>query len=350
LLRALCILLKTESVEQTRYVHLTIYLLKVNKLKYNFVPDEREFEEAKRLIFEEAMSSGTIGELDVDSPALTYSLIPYLVWREISLGAERTKKLGKAVYEVDITAEEGNTIHVATLDRDEFTAQTISEDDLDNSGFTKTKLSPSSVQLQIGDIIYVASRISDVLQEDSKLGWVRAMLQKMGEAIAKKIETDIEAELYAESGDTNLVACSGSLTFAKVLEAKKILKNQSWFDTEEPFILFMNPENEEDLLTEAIANGVSSEEYKEGSLEDFYGDSIYAKTMVVVSEHVRSGFAYMMVAPTDFRSASLLFAWKRKPKIERDRDSQYGRDKYFLTTRYAVGEKQTTSLVQLSGC
>jgi len=314
-------------------------------MKFDFTQNVELFEEAKRIIFTEAMSSGTLGELDVDSPALTYSLIPYLIWSEISLGANREARLMKAVHEVDISGQEGNIVRIAVLDRDEYTAQSISEDTLDNSGYTKTKMSPDSVSISIGDIVYVATRISDVLQEDSHLGWVRAMLQKMGSAIAKKMDSDVETHLYSNAGTTNLVACTGTLTHAKVVEAKRKLKDNGWLNEE--VILFVNPTSEEALLTESGASyPMTLERVQIGDLDGYR----YADTVIVVSDTVRSKFAYAMVDPTEFQKASVVFAWKRKPKMERDRDSQYGRDKYFLTTRYGYGTKQTTSMVLISNC
>lgn len=316
-------------------------------MKYNFVTDE-QFEIAKKAIFEEAMSSGTLGTTDIDDNALTYGLMPYIVWREISLGAQRVSKLAKAVFEVDISGQEGNTIHIATLSRDEFTARSISEETLDNDGLTKDKLSPSSVKLEIGDVIYNACRISDILSEDSGLAWARASLQKMGESIAYKIEQDVETTMYASCG--TVVACSGSLTYLKVLEAKSELKKLSWYDTDEPFLLFVNPDDEEDLLGEGSTTTIQYERYEKGSLEDFFGSSIYAGCIATVSEVVRAHFAYLMTAPIDFQHSSIVFAWKRKPKTEQWRDEQKQRDVFSLSTRYSVGSKETSSMVLLSNC
>lgn len=316
-------------------------------MKYDFT--DKEFEEAKQAIFEEAMSAGTLGDYDVDTNTLTYSLIPYIVWREISLGASRVSKLAKAVFEVDISGESGNQIHIATLSRDEFTAQSISEETLDNDGLTKTKMSPSSVRLEIGDVIYNATRISDILSEDSHLPWARAALQKMGQSIAYKIEQDIETELYTSGG--SVVGCAGTLTYERVMAAKQTLKDLSWFDTEEPFLLFVNPSDEKDLLTENVTTNVFLDErYKEGSLEDFYGSPIYAGCIATVSEVVRSKFAYLIVAPVDFAHASTIFAWKRKPKQESWRDEQKQRDVFSLSTRYGLQTAQPTGITILSNC
>lgn len=311
--------------------------------------DEEKFQKCKQIIFEEAMGSGTLGTPDINTDSLTYSLIPYLVWKEISLGAQRSQKLSKAVFMADISGESGNTIHVPVLGRDEFTAQTISEETLDADGYTKTKLSPDSVKLEIGDVIYNATKLSDILQEDSKLPWARASLQKMGEAIAYKIEQDIEAVLYANAG--TVVGCGGTLTYEKVVEAKKELKKLSYFDDPEPFLLLVNPDSEEDLITQDVTNNILlGQRLKEGGLEDFYGSPIYAGCVGVVSEHIRDNFGYLMVAPINFQSASVMFAWKRKLKRESWRDEQYGRDVFLLSTRYAVGSVQSKSVVLLSAC
>lgn len=317
------------------------------KLKFDFTP--KEFEKAKETLFEEAMSAGTLGDYDVDTNTLTYSLIPFIIYAEISLGAERKRRLAGAVFEFDISGKSGNVIHIPICDRDEYTAQKISESTLDNDGYTKTKMSPSSVALTVGDIVYVATRISDVLQEDQpEIGWIRAMLQKCGEAVVKQIESDIEGDLYTYSNDTNaVVAGAGSLTHALVAKAVQELEEAGFIEDEK--ILFVNPASLYDLKTEASASfPMTLERAKIGDVEGFAGYS--GVDLIVVSDQVRANFAYAMVAPSDISKASLGFGWKRPIKIERDRDSQYGRDKFFVTARYAHGKIRTDSIVMLSNC
>jgi len=61
----------------------------------------------------------------------------------------------------DFAGVAGNKVNVPILDRDEFTAATLTESEMDESGMTKTKLSPDSIQIDMSDVIYVSGKIPE---------------------------------------------------------------------------------------------------------------------------------------------------------------------------------------------
>ena len=299
------------------------------------------FEEAKQVIFEEAMQSTTLGSTDVDTNSLTYSLIPYLVFQEILLGAHRKTVFRKAFFETSLIDKDGKTIHVPVLDRDEFVAKTISEEGLDQDGYTKTKMEPSSVKVEIGDIIYAATKISDVLMEDSpSLGWVRASLQKMGEALEYKLESDLEEILYAGQSYIQGAASAGKLTYDDIIDLKAQMGADSWDDDDLPALLFINAEEKADILKEKGESAPFETERYQGSVVPFKNYPMFAGCVVLVSEVQRSGFATLVVPPTSIYGPSAILAWKRQMKAEQGRDYQYGRDVYILSSRYGASVVQ----------
>lgn len=317
------------------------------------------FEEAKRILFEEAMSSTTLGTPDV-STAAGLHLIPYMVYHEVLTGAHRRSVfLNACLQSNDLIGRDGSIIYVPTLDRDEFTAQTASEEDIDNSGFTKTKLAPSEVKIEIGDVVYNATKISDILREDSpSLDWVRVSLKKMGESVIYKIETDIEAALVAGAGNSLAAATAGVLSYDDIVDGKTLMKEDSYFDSfDNPFLLFINPEQEGDLLKNAgtyagtnYGFAVDKTRQEIGSVEMDY--NVYAGCKVYVTEVMRDSYSLIVAPPTHPFGASAIFAWKRHIKSEnwRGEQAQYGREVFLLSTRYGIGVTMGNGVCLISNC
>jgi len=319
------------------------------------------FEEAKKRIFEEAsgMTSTTLGAEDISTPASLH-LIPYLIWREINLGPQRRKVFFKAVEVTNmLRGVAGNKIYIPVLDRDEFTAQTASENEIDQNGLTKTKLSPNEVELTIGDVVYNATKISDILREDSPtLGWVRASLQKMGESVQYKIEQDIESALFTGAvagGNVVGAATAGVLAYADIIDVKTLMSTASFHVMGSPFLLFINPAGEGDLMKElgpVTTSGAqvrSVDRFKAGQpIVGLY--PLVANCLPLVTEVMRDNFALVVIPPTHPYGPAAVFAWKRPLTTESWRDEQYQRDIWALSTRYGVIAKESKGIGLISNC
>jgi hypothetical protein len=326
-----------------------------------------EFNEAKQLIYQEAsgMTSETLGAEDIGTSGAgeggSLHLIPYLIWREILLGASRRQVYMRAV-EVsnDLIGVAGNKIYVPVLDRDEFTAQTASENDIDQNGFTKTKITPSEVEIYIGDVVYNATKISDILREDSpSLGWVRASLQKIGESVAYKVESDIESALYTGAvtgANVQAAATAGVLSYNDIVDVKTLLSEDSYYFKGQPFLLFINPEQEGDLIKElGPTAGTSYAQVRDmdrtrGAQPITSLFPVYANCIPMVTEVQRDSFAMVVIPPTHPNGPAAIFAWKRHMKAESWRDEDYGRDVWLLSCRYGVKAVETKGIGLISNC
>ena len=316
------------------------------------------FEEAKRILFEEAMSSTTLGTPDVSTGAGLH-LIPFMVYHEVLVGAYRRAVFMNACLQSnDLVGHDGSIIYVPTLDRDEFTAQTIDEETLDADGFTKTKLSPSEVKIEIGDVVYNATKISDILREDSpSLEWARVSLQKMGESVIYKIESDIEAALYAGAGNGLAAATAGVLSYDDVIDGKALMREDSYFDEGSPFLLFVNPEQEADILKadgrhagDTYGYAVTIDRQEAGSVETDY--NLFGGCKTFVTEVMRDSYSLIVAPPTHPFGASAIFAWKRHLKQEnwRGSEAQYGREVFLLSTRYGISCTMGNGICLISNC
>jgi hypothetical protein len=319
------------------YVHRITYNIKGRKMKMPIT-----FEETNQ----------TLKTSDLTD---TCDLIPVIIWKEINLGATYRFVFRQAVEETDIlVGVDGNSICVPYLDRDEFTARTITESTLDTSGYTKDKLSPKTILLEIGDIVYSATRISDVVQEDSPtLGWVRASLQKMGQAIALRIDTDIRDLLVVGAGNVAAAIVAGLLSYDDVIDAVASLKVNGYWAEDGTYLLFCNAAQEADLVKDTRFTDTSR--YSMASIPLVGETGRYASCRCLVTDITMAwanGVAYALVVapPTNKYGPAAMFAWKRHIKQETWRDEQEGRDIYLLSTRYGIEVKFDKAIALISNC
>jgi len=287
-------------------------------------------------------------------------IIPYLIWKVISMGAHKRTVFMQAVIESDaLVGVDGNKLVVPKLGVGEFTAETISESALDSGGYVKTKLSPASTKISIGDIAYVATRISDVLLEDSpSLNWVRASLIKMGEALAVKIDASVRDALLTGAGQTVDATTAGTLAYDDVVKVKTKMRTASMFESEGgPFMLFIHPEQEQDLLL-TFGRSVGStggvyvpvERYSVGEIPLVAETGTFAGCRVLTTDNMTKALALVVAPPTHAFGPSVIFAWKRHLKSESWRDEQSGRDLWLLSARYGIGVVQADLVGLISNC
>lgn len=298
------------------------------------------------------MQSTTLGSYDINTE-LTYSLVPALVWNEIKLGERRREAFIYCTEQQDFAGVTGNKVNVPVLGRDEFTASSLTESEMDADGMTKTKLSPDSIQIDMADVVYVATKISDILLEDSPtLGWVRASLQKMGEALTYKREDDLETVLYAGAGHIVSAETGGTLAYNDLINAKQEMEEESWYDDSEPALAFINPEQKADLLKAKGDDAPFETERYQGSRVPFVGYPMFGGCVINTTTVMRDGFALVVQSPRHPFGAAVLAAWKRRPKAEKWRggEAQYQRTAFSLSERRGFGIAYSNAVALISGC
>jgi len=284
----------------------------------------------------------------------TCDLIAVMIYSEILYGATYRFVFMQACLPVeDLVGNTGDALCIAVLDRDEFTARSITEAALDSGGYVKDVLAPETVQISIGDIVYNASRISDVVKEDSKLDWARASFMKMGQAIALRIDEDIRDALVLGAGTVITPTTLGTLAYDDVVDAVASLKvNGYWSDDGSDFLLFCNAEQEADLVKDTRFTDTARYSSANIPLVGETGKFSSCRCLVTDITMAWSTVAYALVvaSPTNRAGPAAMFAWKRHIRQEAWRDSQEGRDVFLLSCRYGVGVVFPDAIALISDC
>jgi len=282
------------------------------------------------------------------------TLIPFVVWREIILGKRWRNVFIKAVLETDVLiGVAGKVLEVPILGIDEFTAKTASESAIDTYGLCKDRLSPDKVEISIGDVVYNATRISDILREDSpNLGWIRASLQKMGDSIEHHIDTAIRDVLIAgvAAGNIQTAGTVGTLGYDDIIDCLSLMHTNHMYPSEGgPFMLFIHPVQAADLRKQVKGQTFELERYS-ASIDPWDVARDYAGTRVYVTENQLNGTALIVCPPTHAYGPACMFAWKRHLKGEQWRDEQQQRDIWALTCRYGLAVVQDNAIGLISSC
>jgi len=295
-------------------------------------------------------------------------LIPVLIWHEINLGATWKFVFRNAVEETDmLIGVSGNSICVPYLDRDEFTARTASEAYLKQTGYLKDALTPKSMCISIGDVVYVATYITDILREDSKLPWVRASLIKMGQAIAKKIDEDIRDCLRCActvvNGNVNAAITPHVLSYDDVVAAVAHLKGLGYWGVDDgPMLLFINVNQEADLVldtrftdtarytTENIPLGAGIGGFNMPERGRYASCRVYVTDLPMTDLSGDTAYALVVAPPTNQYGPAAMLAWKRHIRQRTERQEQYEKDMFVLSCRYGVAVKFADAIKLISDC
>jgi len=294
----------------------------------------------------------------------TCDLIPTLIWHEINLGPTWRFVFRNAVEETDmLVGEAGDTICVPYTSRTGgFTARSASEATIDESGYTKDKLTVNQIEITIGDVIYLATRISDILREDQpNLNWVLASLNKMGQQIWYRIDTDIRDLLVGCAGNVQTATTTGTLSYDDIVDATATLKNLGYWADDGEYLLFMNASQEADLVKDTRFTDTARYSYGDipmgaggGAGFNMPKSRRYASCVAHVTDIPMAwgtvAYALVVAPPSNRYGPAAMLAWKRHLKQETWRDEQEGRDLWLLSTRYGLSCKFTDAIVLISDC
>jgi hypothetical protein len=290
--------------------------------------------------------------------SLPADVLPHLLWNELLMGTEKRRYFLKAVETTDmLRGAVGTKISVPILST-RFSAGTISESNLDTSGYTVTDPAVTDTDVTIGDQVYVAFRISDILKEDQpKYDWVRALLRDAGRAITEYEDAAIRDVLLAGAGNTMSAATYGTLDYDDVVDLNAMMKTDSWFPDEVVPYLFIHPNQEKDLVKDtrfleshryaigSIPGVPAAGDYSRSEAEGYYGDF-----RVLVSDNMVDGLA-LVVFPTHPRFGPVaIHAYKRPLTVRTDREELYGRQLWVASMRYGTSVIQANAVGLISAC
>jgi len=292
--------------------------------------------------------------LSGDLPA---DVLPHLLWNELLTGVEQRRVFLEAVQTTDmLRGAVGTKISVPAMTT-RFSATTISEATLDASGYTPSQPTITDTDITIGNEVYVAFRISDILKEDMpKFDWIRVSLRDAGRAIAEYEDAAIKAVLLAGPGNTISAGTGGTLKYDDVIDILARCKEDSWYPEGgyKP-ILFIHSDQEADLLKDT--RYVVSHRYAIGELPDLpdadnrTGDSgIYGDCRVRVTEGMTKALALVVFPTHPTYGPVVIHAYKRPLTVRTDREELYGRQLWVASMRYGTSIIQANGVGLISNC
>lgn len=291
-----------------------------------------------------------------DLPA---DVIPHMIWKEVLAGTRLRRVFLEAVEtSTMLLGAVGTKISIPVLST-RFTAQTISESSLESAGYTFSTPTVTDVDVTIGNQVYVAFKISDIIKEDQpKYNWIRLLLNDAGRAIAEYEDGAVRDVFIAGAGNTHTAATGGALVYDDIIDTLTLEKIDSWFpDRIMPF-LFLHPNQEGDVLKDT--RYVNSARYAIGNLPNLAGadylaagqvDAIYAGTRVRVTDNMTNALALVVFpSPHPDYGAVTVHAVKRPLTIRSEREETYGRQLWVASVRYGTAVIQANGVGLITNC
>jgi hypothetical protein len=290
-----------------------------------------------------------------DLPA---DVLPHLLWSEMILGTRKRLIFLEPVTKTDMLIGAISTKITVPVLSTRFSAGTITESNLDSSGYNVTDPAITDTDINIGNQVYVAFRISDILKEDSpNINWIRTLLRDSGRAIAEYEDAAVRDIFLAGAGNVMSSVAAGTLAYDDVIDMGAMMKTDSWFPEDIRPILFVHPEQEANLLKDT--RYVNSHRYMIGDIPDMPAaddmsrgevEGMYAGTRVRVTDNMTSTLA-LVVFPEHPRYGPVsIHAYKRPLTIRTQREELYGRQLWVLSTRYGTSVIQADAVGLISNC
>jgi hypothetical protein len=285
-----------------------------------------------------------------DLPA---DVLPHMIWNEIVAGVSKRRVFLEAVETTDILrGAVGTKISVPILST-RFSASTITESNLDSAGYTFTQPTVTDTDISIGNQVYVAFRISDILKEDQpKYDWIRILLRDAGRAIAEYEDDAVMDTLIAGIGNSKSAATYGTLAYTDIINCLALLKADSFYPEDHQGLLFINPAQEADILgsttfTDSTRYGVQTAD----DIPTQAGNRSVAGLKLRVTEVMTPALALIAIpSPHPQYGPLTIHAIKRPLTIKSDREEIYGRQLWVLSMRYGTSVIQANSLGLISAC
>jgi len=291
--------------------------------------------------------------------ALPSDVIPNMIWHEVLAGtAKRQVYMLGVETNTALLGAVGTKMSIPILST-RFTGTTISESSLDSAGYTFSTPAVTDVDVSIGNQVYVAFKISDILKEDQpKYNWIRLLLNDAGRAIGEYRDAAVRDVFLAGAGNTQAAATFGTLAYDDVIDCLTLHKNDSWFPDRVMPYLFLAPNQEADVLKDT--RYVNSARYAIGNLPNLAGadflaagqvDAIYAGTRVKVTDGATDKLALIVFpSPHPDYGAVTVHAVKRPLTIRSEREETYGRQLWVASVRYGTAVIQANAVGLITGC
>ncbi|MGD0804286.1 MAG: hypothetical protein ABSA11_09460 [Candidatus Bathyarchaeia archaeon] len=252
-----------------------------------------------------------------------------------------------------LIGETGSEISMPVLTSG-FSVSSISESDLDTSGYVAQTPTMDHLQVLVGDQIYLAFSISDILKENSpKYDYVAILLREAGRTIGEYTDSSIRDTLWAGYGNSVGATVAGKLAFDDIVNLLQLEKEDKFYPDDNTPFLYISPEGEADLLKDS--RWINSHRYAVGSVGNMGSDTageqdIYCDCRVRVTETMKAGYAMIVFKSPDDTDPYSIFAWKRPLTVKTERSEMYGRQAWYISERWGTKVMQPNSVGLISNC
>jgi len=287
-----------------------------------------------------------------DLPA---DVMPHLIWNEVVAGSHKRRVFLEGMQVTDmLRGAIGVKVSVPILST-RFTATTITEAALDSTGYVFTAPAVTDTDISIGNQVYVAFGITDILKEDSpNYDWIRILLRDSGRAVEEYRDAAVRDILIAGIGNSVSATTYGTLAYVDIARLLAEMKKDSWFAEESAPVLFLNPDQEADLLAAATFLDTPGR-YSNQSVTDLglsQGNRTIAGCRVLVSDAMTPALALIAMTntPGSQNGPIAIHAVKRPLTIRSQREEIYGRQLWVASIRYGSAVIQANALGLISAC
>jgi len=287
--------------------------------------------------------------------SLPGDLLPHLLYREVQEGtAKRITFLEGAEITYELRGAVGTKISVPYVSAT-FTGTAISESNLNTSAYTPTDLTILDTDVTIGNQVYVAWRLSDILLEDQpKYNWFRISFRKAGQAIEEYRDSAVRDVLLAGAGNSRAAATFGTLDDADITRLVAQHKVDSWYPEDYPYasapLLYLHADQEADLILDTTF--IDTMRFAVGDITKLQNpaQALYKGLRPRVSDNMTDALALIVFPPHPKWGTTFLHAIKRPLTLKTEREELYGRQLWVASMRYGQSVLQANAIGLISAC
>lgn len=277
---------------------------------------------------------------------------PHVVYAEVIEGLRAPLVFASAcTIDRSLIGHSGTKVSVPTATQ--LSASTITEASLVADGYDKSHKTIDDIDVSIGDEVYCATYLSDILFEDvPNIDWVRLHIRNLAKAVLEKQDGDVRDVMIANAGNTVAAAVYGTLDYDDIVDAIATMENSDLFPElpTAPFWLIVNPTNAKDIVKDT--RFTDTKRYALHNIPFPAGDvgGLTCGCRVFKTSQMTAGYA-LIVAPPDHSEAPFVIkAIKRPLQLKTERQEQYGKQMWVTSMRYGSKVIQSTGVYLISNC
>ena len=267
---------------------------------------------------------------------LTSVLLPEFIKREALEPLQQTVVIANHVAQYDASGTNSKVFSIPTLPT--LTAATVGE----TADLTSTAYTPTDITVTVGEVglMTLLTDLGDMTSVQS--GIAGKFAEQAGQAIGRKIDTDIGALFSALNGGTSVGTSGSAPTVAQFLNA---IYNLELNNVNGSYVAILSPLQTSGLRQAAAASDkTTAAEFAArkasdgGFVDNIYGVDVYQTNQLATANGATGDFVGAMMG-TGANSPIAMAVWSPIDS-ETDRDISRRALEVVATSKYAVGEQR----------